>query len=1057
MVRLGLIQSKLLWLAFTMFIAVSTASGIGVFILYKTSLSETAEHLTETAKSNALLIESIARHSLNEHFLDADAGYKSSLQQVKKAYENIHFGDTGEFTLAKCEGNQVVFLLRNHLHGMDVPDPVQFEEMQKATPMRKALAGESGSMIGFDYRGATVMAAYEPVKTLNLGIVAKIDMQEIYAPYIQAIILIIAIIALISLLAVLIFYRLGLQISEKFKDSTRQFSRLATHSQDVIYRITIPGGHVEYVNPAIIDLLEITPEQLYKSPNLLRDLMHPDFQSFFDEQWRNAKDGKVLPNVEFQVVTRSGISKWLNQRNVLVSDAQGKPIALEGIATDITEHKKHVQVVNQEKEVAQRYLDIVGSIIVVLDEKGRITIFNQRACQVLGCDEQEALGTNWFDHFLPQDVRDGVTLVFDQLMSGETEPVEFFENSVIAENGEEHLIAWHNTTLKADDGRVIGILSSGEDITDRKKKEIEIRTSNDLRQTIIETAPIRVFWKDRESHFLGCNTEFALDAGLQHPDDLIGKSDFDMIWKEEAEAYQADDRKVMESKIPKLEYEEAQTTPDGKKIWLRTSKVPLKDTAGEVIGILGIYEDITEHKQREIALIESNAKFKSVFESKMIANIFWNVNGEITDANGAFLDLFEYTRDEVISGAVSWKEMTPQEYTERDDIAMQELIDTGIISPFEKEFIRKDGARIPILIGGALISGSASNGTAYIIDISDLKKAEALIEDTGRMAQVGGWELNTETMTMICSEEVHRIHETALDYTPSLDGMIDFYTPEGRPVIRQAIQRAMDAGESFDLELPFISAKGKPRWGHVIGKAHLKNGKPFKVSGAFQDITERKDAENALKDEESHARGIIESAQDAFVGIDSQGMVIDWNPEAERMFGFSFDDVIGRNLADTIIPHEFRKRHVDGLIYYLATGNGKLLNKHLEITALHKNGNLLPVELSIVPLKRGDEVTFGSFIRNLTERNRSRDALVKSEETIREGLIGTILAISKAVEARDPYTAGHQQRVSRLSRAIAQEMGLDKDMIEGVRMGAIIHDIGKIQLPAEIFESLPYC
>ena len=76
--------------------------------------------------------------------------------------------------------------------------------------------------------------------------------------------------------------------------------------------------------------------------------------------------------------------------------------------------------------------------------------------------------------------------------------------------------------------------------------------------------------------------------------------------------------------------------------------------------------------------------------------------------------------------------------------------------------------------------------------------------------------------------------------------------------------------------------------------------------------------------------------------------------------------------------------------------------------------------------------------------------LFRSEWKIREGLIGTILAISKAVEARDPYTAGHQQRVSRLSRSIAQEMGLDKGIIEGVRMGAIIHDIGKIQLTAEI-------
>ena len=202
--------------------------------------------------------------------------------------------------------------------------------------------------------------------------------------------------------------------------------------------------------------------------------------------------------------------------------------------------------------------------------------------------------------------------------------------------------------------------------------------------------------------------------------------------------------------------------------------------------------------------------------------------------------------------------------------------------------------------------------------------------------------------------------------------------------------------------------------------------------------------------QKKHAHGIIENARDAFVGIDSHGVVIDWNPEAERLFGFSFDEVVGRKLSGTIIPPEFRKRHTDGIKHYLAMGNDKVLNKHIEITALHKNGDLLPVELSIVPVKCGDEITFNSFIRDLTDRNRSRDALAKSAAEIKTGLIGSVLAISKAVEARDPYTAGHQQRVSRLSRAIAQEMGLDKGIIEGVRMGAIIHDIGKIQLPAEI-------
>lgn len=116
-------------------------------------------------------------------------------------------------------------------------------------------------------------------------------------------------------------------------------------------------------------------------------------------------------------------------------------------------------------------------------------------------------------------------------------------------------------------------------------------------QLVLDTIPVRVFWKDREGRYLGCNTLFARDAGHELPEDLLGKDDFAMGWRKQAELYRADDRAVRESGEAKLNYEEPQTTPDGKTIWLRTSKIPLRDASGEVIGILGTYEDITVQKR----------------------------------------------------------------------------------------------------------------------------------------------------------------------------------------------------------------------------------------------------------------------------------------------------------------------------------------------------------------------------------------------------------------------------------------------------------------------------
>jgi PAS domain S-box-containing protein len=125
----------------------------------------------------------------------------------------------------------------------------------------------------------------------------------------------------------------------------------------------------------------------------------------------------------------------------------------------------------------------------------------------------------------------------------------------------------------------------------------DLQNQKDLLQSVLEHTPIRVFWKDTELRYLGCNRLFARDAGLAGPQELIGKSDFDMAWREQAALYQADDRAVMASGLPKLDFEEPQTTPDDHTIWLSTSKVPLKGKDQQVIGILGIYADVTQRKQ----------------------------------------------------------------------------------------------------------------------------------------------------------------------------------------------------------------------------------------------------------------------------------------------------------------------------------------------------------------------------------------------------------------------------------------------------------------------------
>ena len=152
--------------------------------------------------------------------------------------------------------------------------------------------------------------------------------------------------------------------------------------------------------------------------------------------------------------------------------------------------------------------------------------------------------------------------------------------------------------------------------TELERLVAEFSNSRNLLQAIIDSAPVRVFWKDRESRYLGCNPLFARDAGKQLPAEMIGKDDYAMNWAELADKYRADDRQVMDSGQSTLNFEEPQTTPSGQTIWVRTSKVPLRDTEGKVIGVLGLYDDITDSKQTASELEKYRSHLEELVQSR---------------------------------------------------------------------------------------------------------------------------------------------------------------------------------------------------------------------------------------------------------------------------------------------------------------------------------------------------------------------------------------------------------------------------------------------------------
>ena len=241
-------------------------------------------------------------------------------------------------------------------------------------------------------------------------------------------------------------------------------------------------------------------------------------------------------------------------------------------------------------------------------------------------------------------------------------------------------------------------------------------------QLIIESIPVRVFWKDSDLRYLGCNTLLARDAGFDHPEQLLGKDDFAMAWRDRADLYRADDRQVMESCRSKLNIIEPLTTPTGATIWLNTSKVPLQKHNGEVFGILGVFEDFTELKLTEMALRESEEKFRLVFEKAPMGIVHYDHTGTTTECNDKFVEIIGAPKEQLI-GFNMIRQLQDEKFREAVAASLK-----GEVSYYEGNYRSVTAGRItPIrVIFQPIFSqdGVLSGGVSIVEDVTERQKAE---------------------------------------------------------------------------------------------------------------------------------------------------------------------------------------------------------------------------------------------------------------------------------------------------------------------------------------------
>ena len=515
-----------------------------------------------------------------------------------------------------------------------------------------------------------------------------------------------------------------------------------------------------------------------------------------------------------------------------------------------------------------------------------------------------------------------------------------------------------------------------------------------------------VFFKDIDGIYIGCNAAFAEHVGYP-AEEIPGKTDYDLYSREEADAFRKNDLLMLQSLVSRRN-EEWISYPDGRRVLLDTLKTPYRDFEGSVVGIIGISRDITDRKLVEDELRRRESILQKVFEILPIGLWFADANGRLLRGNPAGIAIWgaEPKVDPSEYGVFSARRLPSGEPVAPDDWALARTVREGATIVDELlEIDAFDGRKRIILNSTAPVVNDDGILQGVIVvnqDVTERRKAEfslleseARLKMTQRIAHVGSWEYNLATGEIWGSDEGFRIY----GMTPpesnllSIEG-IEACIPESERV-HQALVDLIESGKPYDMEFEIRPADGSaPRI--IISKAECirgSDGEVLGVTGAIQDITDRKRAEQALRESEEKHRRLFETMAQGVVYQGRDGGIISANPAAERILGLSLAQMLGRTSMDP----QWRAVREDGselpgqehpAMVALRTGE-PVKNFVMGVIGSRKN-EYTWISVSATPLfLPGDTQPFQAYatFEDITERKHAEDLLREANRRLEEATV----------------------------------------------------------------------
>jgi len=381
--------------------------------------------------------------------------------------------------------------------------------------------------------------------------------------------------------------------------------------------------------------------------------------------------------------------------------------------------RKTEQALLQERNRAQRYLDVAGVIMLVISADQTVTLINRRGCELLDLQEQNILGRNWFDSFIPADTREESRQAFMRLMERQAELVEYYQSLVLTSGGEQRLIAWHNTLLHDDEGNITATLSSGEDITVRQQAQEQLRRREEQLRLTLEHAPIGIVTAGLDGKLLNVNPAFCNILGYQ-AGELTRISIEDITHPDDRKKSIARFDALVNGEIDSFEMEKRYVRRDGVIITGMVRAGLVRDMNGDPLMAVEEVEDITRRQRTE-------KLFQLVVESAPNAIVMVNAEGRIVLVNSQTERCFGYRRKELLGKPV--EVLIPERLRERHPEYVRGFKTEHRARPMglgRNLFgLRKDGSEFPVEVGLSPVdTGQEQLILSAIVDISERVRSD---------------------------------------------------------------------------------------------------------------------------------------------------------------------------------------------------------------------------------------------------------------------------------------------------------------------------------------------